>query len=110
MLVVGEGRHPVNVSSGSGSGGSSAGTALVPVNHHTARSEWPQQILLSLPGVTRAKLSEFDVNLQKMLVRLHILARYVITVPVYIVCDIYMHNRHIYWSLIFVNYNIYYTI
>ena len=97
MLVVGEGRYPVNVSSGGG-----AGTALVHVNHHTARSEWPQQILLSLPGVTRAKLSEFDVNLQKMLVSMHILARYVITVSVYIVCDIYMHNRHKYWSLIFV--------
>lgn len=60
MLVVGEGRHPVSVGAGSGypgsnSGGSNAAgganspmaggnTGLVPIKHHTARSEWPQQV------------------------------------------------------------------
>jgi hypothetical protein len=59
MLVVGEGRHPVNVDAGSGHPGSTATTsaqggngggmlggngALVPVHHHTARSDWPQQV------------------------------------------------------------------
>ena len=57
MLVVGEGRHPVSVGAGSGYPGSSSGgnspmvqgnTGLVPIKHHTARSEWPQQVCNSL--------------------------------------------------------------
>jgi len=53
MLVVGEGRHPVSVGAGSGYPGSNSGanspmapgnTGLVPIKHHTARSEWPQQV------------------------------------------------------------------
>jgi hypothetical protein len=48
MLVVGEGRNPVNVSAGSGYVASptagAGGGALVPLHQHAARSEWPQQV------------------------------------------------------------------
>lgn len=53
MLVVGEGRNPVNVAAGSGYPGSSSASSsnvgkgtgtLVPLNQHKARSEWPQKV------------------------------------------------------------------
>jgi hypothetical protein len=53
MLVVGEGRHPVNVGAGSGytaapgqatQAGMPSGAALVALHQHSARSEWPAQV------------------------------------------------------------------
>ena len=53
MLVIGEGRFPVNVNpvvGSSASGGTpgmsgSASGGIVPVNRHSARSDWPQQVI-----------------------------------------------------------------
>lgn len=71
MLVVGEGRIPVNVGPGSGypgsntaasgAGGSAGGAgvtgALVPIHHHAARSEWPQQA----SGAVRSVLLQVSI-------------------------------------------------
>lgn len=49
MLVVGEGRNPVNVSAGSGYASAAnspmaGGGTLVPLHQHAARSDWPKQV------------------------------------------------------------------
>lgn len=78
MLVIGEGRFPVNSNPNgppdamntpvSNNNNPNMTMSLAPIQVHQARSDWPKQILLSLAGMSPAKLETFEVSLQKILV------------------------------------------